>query len=402
MRQKAASARNLVQVPDPAAGVVRGAEDDHALAAGEGGGEAIEVHRVAAVRAEDEGRLDDLAGVGAQDAVEGVVDGREQDHPVAGGGEGLQADGQPGDDAVGGEDRGGVDAPVVAAGHPAADRRPVAAVVAEVAEDAVRRLGLHRRRNLGRGAEVHVGHPHGEPVVRRDAVERLHHVPLAAMRAAAVDDLVEVEHGRSLPAWAGQELLCRERGRKPLRRLVKAGGIAYLAAMAIRPILIHPDPRLRKPAAPVEAVDDELRALAADMLATMYDAPGIGLAATQLGVMRQLFVMDCGGKDDPPQPMVLLNPEILWTSEETVTSEEGCLSIPDVYEDVTRPERVRLRWLGLDGEMHEAEFGERWAICAQHEMDHLRGRLFIDHLSVVKRTMITSRMKKLKREKARA
>jgi len=171
--------------------------------------------------------------------------------------------------------------------------------------------------------------------------------------------------------------------------------------MAIRPILTHPDPKLRKAAARVEAVDDELRALAADMLATMYEAPGIGLAATQLGVMKQVFVMDCAGKDEPPQPMVLINPELLWRSEELETSEEGCLSIPEVYEDVTRPERVRLRWLGLDGAMHEAEFGERWAVCAQHEMDHLHGRLFIDYLSAVKRTMITARMRKLKREKAR-
>ena len=113
----------------------------------------------------------------------------------------------------------------------------------------------------------------------------------------------------------------------------------------------------------------------------MYEAPGIGLAATQLGVMKQVFVMDCAGKDEPPQPMVLVNPEIVWRSEETETSEEGCLSIPDVYEDVTRPERVRVRWLGLDGEMHEQEFGERWAVCAQHEIDHLNGRLFIDYLS---------------------
>ena len=121
------------------------------------------------------------------------------------------------------------------------------------------------------------------------------------------------------------------------RALSRRGAIPrYLAAMAIRPILIHPDPRLRKVAAPVEAIDDELRALADDMLATMYEAPGIGLAATQLGVMKRMFVMDCAGKDEPPQPMVLLNPEIVWRSEETETSEEGCLSIPDVYDEVTR------------------------------------------------------------------
>ncbi len=171
--------------------------------------------------------------------------------------------------------------------------------------------------------------------------------------------------------------------------------------MAIRSILIHPEPRLRKHAAAVGVVDDEIRALADDMLATMYDAPGIGLAATQLGVMKRVFVMDCVGKDDPPAPIVLIDPEITWRSEETETSEEGCLSIPDEYADVTRAERVRVRWLGLDGETHEQEFGERWAVCAQHEIDHLNGKLFIDYLGSVKRAMITARMKKLKKERAR-
>ena len=191
-------------------------------------------------------------------------------------------------------------------------------------------------------------------------------------------------------------------GTRKAGRLVKVRRFAYLAAMAIRSILTLPDPRLRKPAAPVEAVDAELRALAADMLETMYDAPGIGLAATQLGVMKRMFVMDCAGKDEPERPIVLINPELLWSSEETVTTEEGCLSIPEVYENVTRPERVRMRWTDLDGKPHEEEFAERWAICAQHELDHLNGRLFIDRLSAVKRAMIVARMKKLKREKARA
>lgn len=168
--------------------------------------------------------------------------------------------------------------------------------------------------------------------------------------------------------------------------------------MALRPILIHPDPRLRKVADPVIAVDATVRGLADDMLATMYEAPGIGLAAPQVGVMRRVFVMDCAGKDETPDPMVMLNPEIVAASEATVTSEEGCLSIPDIYEDVTRAKTVRLRWLGLDGRVHEHEFGERWAICAQHELDHLNGKLFIDYLSPVKRTMITARMKKLKRQ----
>lgn len=177
---------------------------------------------------------------------------------------------------------------------------------------------------------------------------------------------------------------------------------AYFAAMAIRPILIHPEPRLRKVAAPVEAIDDGIRGLADDMLATMYKAPGIGLAAPQVGVLCRVFVMDCSGQDDPDRPMVLLNPEIAWASDELVTSEEGCLSIPDVYDDVTRHARIGMRWLGLDGKIHEEEFGERWAICAQHELDHLNGKLFIDYLGAVKRTMITAKMKKLKKERARA
>jgi peptide deformylase len=172
--------------------------------------------------------------------------------------------------------------------------------------------------------------------------------------------------------------------------------------MSLRPILIHPEPRLRKVAAPVERVDESIRALAEDMLATMYEAPGIGLAATQIGVMKRVFVMDCAEKGEPAQPMVLINPEIVATSAETATCEEGCLSIPDVFEEVTRPARVTMRWTALDGSVHQREFADRWAVCAQHELDHLNGRLFIDHLSAVKRTMITAKMRKLKREMARA
>jgi peptide deformylase len=172
--------------------------------------------------------------------------------------------------------------------------------------------------------------------------------------------------------------------------------------MSLRPILIHPEPRLRKVAAPVERVDESIRTLAEDMLATMYEAPGIGLAATQIGVMKRVFVMDCAEKDEPPQPMVLINPEIVAASAETATCEEGCLSIPDVFEDVTRPARVTMRWTALDGAVHQREFADRWAVCAQHELDHLNGRLFIDYLSAVKRTMITAKMRKLKREMARA
>jgi peptide deformylase len=226
------------------------------------------------------------------------------------------------------------------------------------------------------------------------------------MGGAAVDRLVEVEHRapRAREAHPAVRTVRVQAPAHPLprSRLVKLRRFAYLAEMAIRPILLHPDPRLRKAAATVQVIDDELRTLAEDMLVTMYDAPGIGLAATQLGVMKRVFVMDCAGQDEAPDPVVFVNPEITSASQETVTSEEGCLSIPDVYEDVTRHARVRLRWAGLDGEMREAEFADRAAVCVQHEVDHLKGRLFIDYLSPVRRTMITSRMKKLKREKARA
>lgn len=172
--------------------------------------------------------------------------------------------------------------------------------------------------------------------------------------------------------------------------------------MTIRSILIHPDPRLKKLCEPVAAIDDDIRRLADDMLATMYDAPGVGLAAPQVGVLKRVFVMDCTkDKAAVARPMVLINPEISWTSEETSTYEEGCLSIPEQYGDVTRPSEVRMRWLGLDGQVHEEQFDALWATCAQHELDHLNGKLFIDHLGPLKRQMITRKMTKLKRERAR-
>ncbi|MEM8592775.1 MAG: peptide deformylase [Pseudomonadota bacterium] len=173
--------------------------------------------------------------------------------------------------------------------------------------------------------------------------------------------------------------------------------------MALRPIIIHPDPRLKKPAAPVSEITDKLRVLADDMLATMYDAPGIGLAAPQVGVSAQLIVMDCANSEtEKPRPMVLMNPEVVAASEEKNVYEEGCLSIPEQYADVERPAEVDVRWLGLDGEYHEEHFDGLWATCVQHEIDHLHGKLFIDYLGPLKRQVITRKMQKLKREKARA
>ena len=178
--------------------------------------------------------------------------------------------------------------------------------------------------------------------------------------------------------------------------------MAYLPGMTLRPILLHPDPRLKKACAPVTSVTAEIGALAEDMLQTMYDAPGVGLAAPQVGVLQRIFVMDCVKTEDTaPRPLVLINPEITWSSEEQNTYEEGCLSIPEHYANVTRPKRVRMRWLGLDGKLNEEEFDDLWSTCAQHELDHLNGKLFIDHIGPIKRQMITRKMEKLKREKAR-
>lgn len=169
--------------------------------------------------------------------------------------------------------------------------------------------------------------------------------------------------------------------------------------MTIRPILIHPDPRLKKTCAPVARITPEIETLAADMLATMYQAPGIGLAAPQVGVLSRLFVMDCSKDPDAgSRPMVLVNPEIVSVSNATNIYDEGCLSLPDQYAEVTRPAEVRMRWTGLDGRVHERDFDGLWATCAQHELDHLNGKLFIDHLGPMKRQMITRKMVKMKRE----
>ncbi|MHA6347275.1 peptide deformylase [Roseivivax sp. CAU 1761] len=171
----------------------------------------------------------------------------------------------------------------------------------------------------------------------------------------------------------------------------------------IRPILIHPDPRLKTVCAPVPDLSDELRALASDMLETMYDAPGIGLAAPQIGVLKRLIVLDCVKEEGAePRPLVMFNPEILSASEERNVYEEGCLSIPEQFAEVERPAAVRVGWLDQDGVPREEEFDGLWATCVQHEIDHLNGKLFIDYLKPLKRQMITRKMQKLKREQARA
>jgi len=170
--------------------------------------------------------------------------------------------------------------------------------------------------------------------------------------------------------------------------------------MALRPIITVPDPLLKQVSQPVEAVDDALRALMDDMLETMYAAPGIGLAAIQVGVPKRVIVMDLAGKDEEPQPRFFVNPEIIWKSDEMFVYEEGCLSVPEVYDEVERPARVRLTYLNYAGERVEEEAEGLYAVCIQHEMDHLEGVLFIDYLSRLKRDRAVSRVKKLTRAQA--
>ena len=175
----------------------------------------------------------------------------------------------------------------------------------------------------------------------------------------------------------------------------------YVSAMSLKKIIIHPDPRLKKVCEQIDGISPEMRKLATDMLETMYDAPGIGLAGPQVGVLERIFVMDVAGKEAAPEPRVLINPRITWASEEVNVHEEGCLSIPGIYEDVTRPAKVRMQFKDIDGNDLEEEFEDIAATCAQHELDHLDGTLFLDYLSGIKRRMITAKMKKLKKERAR-
>ncbi len=172
--------------------------------------------------------------------------------------------------------------------------------------------------------------------------------------------------------------------------------------MAILPIITAPDPRLQRQAKPVEKVDAAVRKLMDDMLETMYAAPGIGLAAPQVGVLKRVIVVDCAKAEEKPQPYKLANPEILWQSEELLTNNEGCLSLPEHYADVTRPAEVKVRYLDEQNEIRELHAKGLLATCIQHEIDHLEGTLFVDHISALKRNIILRKLAKLKRQKAPA
>ena len=171
--------------------------------------------------------------------------------------------------------------------------------------------------------------------------------------------------------------------------------------MSIKPLIILPDPVLRKISTQIERVDANLQKLADDMLETMYQAPGIGLAAIQVGEPLRLLVIDVASKDEPKAPQVFINPEILWKSDEPNVYEEGCLSIPDYYAEVERPKRIRVSYLDRDGKKQECEADGLLATCLQHEIDHLDGVLFIDHISKLKRDMVIRKFKKIAKENAK-
>jgi len=197
-----------------------------------------------------------------------------------------------------------------------------------------------------------------------------------------------------------------------IRFIDRFGATAYIATMALREILILPDKRLRQVSEPVKKIDAGIRKLVEDMFESMYDAPGIGLAAIQIGVPKRVVTMDLGKRgaedggsaDDDAEdgedeeevrtPRVFINPEIVWSSEDKSTYEEGCLSIPEIHEDVERPARVKVKFLDLDGKAHEEEADGLYATCIQHEIDHLNGVLFIDHISKLKRDRIVKKFAK--------
>lgn len=169
--------------------------------------------------------------------------------------------------------------------------------------------------------------------------------------------------------------------------------------MAVLPILVAPDPRLKTRAEAVDKVDDDVRRLMDDMLETMYNARGIGLAAPQVGVSQRVIVIDVAGEDDEPNPIRMANPEVVWASEEEKLHEEGCLSLPEQYAEVMRPTAVKIRYLDHENEIRELEADEILGICVQHEMDHLNGTLFVDHLSGLKRNMILRKLQKSRKGK---
>ena len=172
--------------------------------------------------------------------------------------------------------------------------------------------------------------------------------------------------------------------------------------MAVRKLLIAPDKRLKQRSTPVETVNDEIRALTDDMLETMYAAEGMGLAAIQIGVPKRVIVADVHGRDEPPAPVRLINPELVWQGDEPIVHEEGCLSLPDQFAEVTRPGEIRVRYRDMEGEIREMTTDGVLAVCIQHEIDHLEGVLFVDHVSPLKRSMSMRKLAKARRTEGEA
>jgi peptide deformylase len=213
---------------------------------------------------------------------------------------------------------------------------------------------------------------------------------LSAIEAPLYIDSAHKNKKRTQKQWAACGVF-----NPPLGGLIdRFRATAYIAAMAVREILTLPDKRLRLVSEPVKKIDAETRKLVADMFETMYDAPGIGLAAIQVGVPRRVVTMDLSKKEDDSKPHVFINPQLLWVSDEKTTREEGCLSIPEFYEDVERPAKVKVKYLDLEGKEHELKAEGLLATCLQHEIDHLNGVLFIDHISRLKRNLITKKFAK--------
>ena len=162
-------------------------------------------------------------------------------------------------------------------------------------------------------------------------------------------------------------------------------------------ILLHPDPRLKKVCTQVTNIDDSIKKLCLDMIDTMYKYSGVGLAAPQVGILKRVVVMDCS-EEGEKNPIILINPEIVWSSEENTKFEEGCLSIPEIREEIQRPSVVQVKFTDINGILEESNFEGLWSTCIQHEIDHLNGKLFIDYLGPIKRSFITKKMKKYKKD----
>jgi peptide deformylase len=186
------------------------------------------------------------------------------------------------------------------------------------------------------------------------------------------------------------------------RKLDRLGLAAYFHPMIVRPILTAPDPRLQAVSADVETVDAGIRTLIDDMAKSMYEADGIGLAAIQIGVAKRVVVIDLDQKEGKKNPRAFINPKVIWASEETAVFEEGCLSVPEIWDDVERPARIKAEYLDRDGVKQILEADGMLATCLQHEMDHLNGVLFIDHLSRLKRSMAIKKLTKAKKLKESA